>query len=301
MGQLEDMRMFNRVVEAGSISRAAEQMDVAKSAISRRLSRLETRLGVSLLNRTTRSSSLTDAGRAYYEEAAKILTDVAELDSVIGDANCELSGSLRLAAPLSFGVDHLTPAIDEFAKLHADLNIEIDFSDRQIDLVEEGFDIAFRIATLKDSNLMARYITPIKLIFCASPGYLHQHGEPRSVQELKNHQFLRYNISDSNSFRIVDEQGKEHLLKLTGKISANNGGFLRDMAIAGHGILTTPTFISWQAIASGDLVPILRDYQLPSPNAYAVYPKTRYLSRRARVLIDFLVERFGDNPYWDQF
>jgi len=299
MGQLEDMNMFIRVVEAGGISRAAEQMDIAKSAVSRRLTGLETRLGVSLLNRTTRTSSLTDAGQSYYERAIKVIDDVIELNANTADTGCALAGTIRLAAPLSFGLAHLAPAIDVFAKEHPELTIDIDFSDRQIDLVEEGFDLAFRIAELKDSTLIARKISPIRLILCASPNYIKENGMPKTPEELKNHYFLRYNVTGWSSLKLKDKNGKEHVVKLSAKMIANNGDFLKDMAVAGHGIVSSPTFISWKAIATGDLVPVLSDYKLPQPNAYAVYPQTRYLSQRTRILIDFLVERFGDNPYWD--
>ena len=277
MGQLEDMNAFIRVVEAGGISRAAEQMDIAKSAISRRLADLETRLGVRLLNRTTRTSSLTEAGQSYYERAVKVVDDVAELNTITADSNCALEGTIRLAVPLSFGLAHLAPAIDTFAKEHPELTFNIDFSDRQIDLVEEGFDLAFRIADLKDSTLVARKISPIRLILCASPDYIKEHGLPKTPGELKNHHFLQYNVSGSSTLKLKDNKGKEHLVKMPAKMIANNGDFLKDMAVAGHGILATPTFISWKAIAIGDLVPILSNYKLPQPNAYAVYPQTRYL------------------------
>jgi len=300
MGQLEDMNVFIRIVEAGGISRAADQMGIAKSAISRRLVALETRLGVRLLNRTTRTSSLTEAGQSYYERAIKLIDDVAELNAITTDSRCALAGTIRLAVPLSFGLAHLSPAISIFAKEHPELTINIDFSDRQIDLVEEGFDLAFRITDLKDSTLVARKISPIRLILCASPNYIEKYGMPRTLGEIKNHRFLHYNVSGSSSLKLKDKKGKEHLVKLSAKMIANNGDFLRDMAITGHGILATPTFISWKALATGDLVPVLADFTLPQRNAYAVYPQTRYLSQRARALIDFLVERFGDNPYWDQ-
>lgn len=300
MGQLEDMNMFVHVVDAGGISRAAEQMDIAKSAISRRLADLETRLGVRLLNRTTRTSSLTEAGQNFYERALKIIDDVSELTALTADSSCALEGTIRLAAPLSFGLAHLAPAIDLFTKEHPQLTIKIDFSDRQIDLVEEGFDLAFRIADLKDSTLVARKISPIRLLLCASPDYIKENGMPKKLVDLKQHRFLQYNVSSSSSLKLIDNKNKEHLVKLSAKMIANNGDFLRNMAIAGHGILATPTFISWKALATGDLVPVLPGFSIPQTNAYAVYPQTRYLSQRTRLLIDFLVERFGENPYWDR-
>ena len=300
MGQLEDMNVFIHVVDAGGISRAADQMNLAKSAVSRRLVELETRLGVRLLNRTTRTSSLTEAGRSYYERAIKIVNDVAELNALTEDANIALEGTINLAAPLSFGLCHLSSAINAFIKQHPKLTININFSDRQVDLVEEGLDLAFRIAALKDSNLIARKLSPIKLVLCASPDYLEKRGTPKTPHDLKLHQLLHYNLSSSSTWKLTDKQGKQHSINVSAHIIANNGDFLKDMAIAGHGIVMAPTFIAWKAIASGELVPILSDYEPPRLNAYAVYPQTRYLSQRTRVLIDFLAERFGDNPYWDQ-
>ncbi len=302
MGQLEDMQVFVRVVEAGGISHAADQLGVSKSAVSRRLSELEARLGTTLLKRTTRRSSLTDAGQRYYERSLRVIDDVAELNAITASNDDALAGTLRLAVPLSFGLSHLSPAIDIFARKHPDLTIRINFSDRQIDLVQEGVDLAFRIADLKDSSLKARRITPIKLMLCASPDYLKQQGPPQTPEDLKNHQLLNYDSSGAVlPWRLVDREGREHSVHPEAKIIANNGDFLRDMGIAGHGIFISPTFISWEALAKGDLVQVLPEYRIPSINAYAVYPQTRYLPQRARLLIDFLVRRFGDNPYWDQY
>ena len=300
MDTFEEMRNFVRIVEAGSISRAADQLGLAKSGVSRRLADLENRLGVRLLNRTTRRSSLTDAGKTYYEGAVRLLSDVDELDTLVADSEASLEGGLRLAAPLSFGLAHLTPAIDEFVRAHPGVLIDIDFSDRQIDLVAQGVDLAIRIAELRDSSLKARSICPIRLMLCASPDYLGRLGTPRSPEELSRHRVLHYDIGGGLLLRLSDGQGGQRQLPIQPSLKANNGDFLRNMAIAGHGIILTPTFIVWQAVAVGELVPVLREYWPPPLNAYAVYPQSRYLSRRARVFIDFLAERFGANPYWDQ-
>jgi DNA-binding transcriptional LysR family regulator len=292
--------VFVRVVDAGGISRAAEQLGLAKSAVSRRLAELETRLNVKLLNRTTRKSSLTEAGQSYYERAIKIIDDVVELNTLATNSNTALSGTINLAVPLSFGLSHLSKAIDLFIKQNPELIININFSDRQVDLIEEGLDLAFRIGDLKDSSLIARKISPIKIILCASPEYLKQYGTPNIPSDLKNHQLLHYNVSGKSQWKLEDNQGTQHIVNVSSNLIANNGDFLKDMAIAGHGIVASPTFISWQAIAIGDLVPVLSDYKLPQANAYAVYPQTRYLSHRTRELIDFLTDYFGENPYWDQ-
>ena len=301
MGQLEDMSVFVRIVEAGGIGKAADQLGLAKSGVSRRLVALETRLGVPLINRTTRSSSLTTIGREYYERAVKLIGDVSELDTLATDEGASLKGQLRLAAPLSFGLCHLSPAIDVFMHDNPGLAINIDFSDRQVDLVEQRVDLAIRIADLKDSSLHARRICPVRLVLCASPSYLEEHGMPREPQDLKNHQVLGYTLGGGHTIKLIGSSGDEHLIHVSTRMAANNGDFLCDMAAAGHGIFVAPTFIAWKSLAARDLVPVLEPYTSPALSAWAVYPQTRYLSQRARRFIDFIVERFGDAPYWDEY
>ncbi len=300
MGQLEDMQVFIRVVEAGGVGRAAEQLGIAKSAVSRRLTDLEARLGTRLLNRTTRISSLTASGNSYYQQAIKVVDQVNEINSELMDAESALNGNIRLAAPLSFGLLHLSPALDVFMKQHPALTIHLDFSDRQADLVEEGFDLALRIAELKDSSVQARRICPARHALLASPAYLKQQGEPHKPNDLKHHHILKYGGGSISHWLITDTNGKRHNLHLSSKMVANNGDFLLHMAIAGHGIVMLPTFIAWKSMISGELVRVLPDCSLPSLNAYFVYPQNRYLTQRVRRLIDFMVERFGDRPYWDQ-
>jgi DNA-binding transcriptional LysR family regulator len=301
MGQLEDMNVFVRIVDAGGIGKAADQLGMAKSGISRRLVALESRLGVPLINRTTRSSSLTPVGREYYERAVKLIGDVAELDSLAEEENVSLEGALRLAVPLSFGLSHLSTAIDIFARQHPGLTINVDFSDRHVDLVEQGADLAIRITDLKDSSLQARRICPIRTLLCASPAYLKKHGTPQTPDELKGHKMLGYSLASGQTIKLLDKKGGEQLVHPTVRMTANNGDFLRDMALAGHGIAMLPTFIVWQSLASRDLVPVLESHTPSHLNAWAVYPQTRYLSQRVRQFIDFLSERFGERPYWDEY
>lgn len=300
MGQLEDIQVFIRIVEAGSITKAAEQMDIAKSAISKRLNDLESRLATKLIQRTTRQSKLTEAGRAYYEKVKLLLEEMEEVNQSITQQEHTLSGTLKIAAPLTFGLGHLTQSIDLFLKEHPNLNIQINYSDQTSNLVEDGFDLAIRIGELKDSSLQARKITPITHKICASPAYLKTMGEPDSVEALNEHRFLRYSNMQTSSVRLIDKRHKAHQLNLNSQFIANNGEALKQMAIAGHGIIFSPTFIVWEALAKGDLVVIMEDYSLPTTHAYAVYPATRFLPRKVRVFIDFLVERFGERPYWDQ-
>ena len=301
MGQLEDMAMFVRVVEAGSITKAAEQLNIAKSAVSRRLKELETRLGSQLISRTTRQSNLTQAGEQYYQKVHHILSEVDALNEETSGTPTRIEGTLKMTAPLSFGLMHLNDVIDEYANQHPELKFELDFSDRHTDLIEEGFELAIRIRELQDSSYQAKRLALIRYALCASPEYLERMGTPKTFDDLSEHEFLQYGMSKSSAIELIDEQGKKHQVAVNGKIKANNGDFLREMAVKGHGIAFLPTFITYKALISGELVPILQQYQLPTLNAYAVYPKNRFLSQRCRYLIDFIAERFGDNPYWDNF
>ena len=300
MGQLEDMQVFIRVVEAGGIGRAADQLNVAKSAVSRRLSELEKRLGVRLMNRTTRKSSLTEAGESYYQQTLKVVDQVDEINSDLQGAECALAGTIRLAVPLSFGLLHLSAVIDQFVKEHPQVSIHIDFSDRHVDLVEEGFDLALRIATLKDSSNQARRVCPSHHVIVASPQYLREKGMPQTPNDLEQHPFVKYSGSGDDFLELTNTKGKHYRLQLSSGILTNNGDFMLQMACSGHGIAVLPTFIASESLATGALVEVLPDYTLPSLDAWLVYPRNRYLSRRIRLLIDFIAEYFGGQPYWDK-
>ena len=306
MGQLEDMALLVRIVEAGGISKAAEQLNMAKSAVSKRLKELESRLGTELISRTTRKSSLTEAGSLYYQRAINIIDEVAELNSQTHGIKTSLSGTLKMTMPLSFGLLHLTPIIDEFSTLHPKLNLQIDFVDRHIDLLAEGYELAIRIAELKDSSLKAKRLTPINLVLCASPDFISKHGNIETLDQLQGLDCLQYgNIGQGNlaecKVLLFDEKDKVHNVQLTPVMKANNGDFLKAMALKGKGICCLPTFLAYQEIQAGELVPIMNKYQLAKIHAYAVYPQTRFLSERCRVLIDFIAQRLGDKPYWDSF
>jgi DNA-binding transcriptional LysR family regulator len=301
MARLEEMETFVRVVETGSISGTAERLGITKSAISRRLADLEERLGVQLLRRTTRKLNLTDTGRSYYDRCQRILADVEEAEHAVSEEHSELRGRLRVAVPLSFGLLHLAPAIDDFLRLHPDVQFDLDFNDRQVDLLTEGFDLALRIADLADSSLIARRLAPIHMVVCASPDYLKSNGTPVMPDELVQHACMTYsNAADPETWCYRSAQGKQGSVRVRSCLQANNGEFMCQAAIAGHGIVLQPTFIVWKYIKQDRLIPILSDYEWPGVNAYAVYPQTRHLSRRVRAFIDFLAERFAGVPYWDQ-
>jgi DNA-binding transcriptional LysR family regulator len=300
MDRFDELQTFVSVVDSGSFSRAAERTGVAKSAVSRRLSALESRLGARLLNRTTRSLSLTESGRSFYQRALRLIADLEEAEAVVSSQHATLRGTLRIAAPLSFGLLHLGPAIQAFARIHPAVRLYVDFNDRQVDLVEEGFDLSVRIARLQDSSLIARRLTRIREVVCASPGYFERHGEPRTAEELASHATLRYTNLPDAPWRYRAPDGNEGAVRVRSEMEANNGDFLRDCAIAGHGIIRQPTFIVYRAIEQGLLKPVLTDYTWPEVNAYALYPSARHLSHRVRTFVDFLQSRFGEAPYWDR-
>lgn len=301
MDRFDSLHTFVAVVEAGSFSTAAVRLDRAKSAVSRQVAALEAHLGVQLLNRTTRRLSLTEAGREFHERAQRILADLDEAELSVAAEQTALRGRLRLAAPLSFGVLHLAPALDEFLLQHPELVLDLDLDDRRINLVEEGFDLALRIGELADSTLVARALAPIRMQLCASPEYLRRHGTPRTPQDLAFHAGLVYgNVPEAQQWRFVDVAGKVHSVKVPARLRANNGDILIRAAVEGIGVVVSPTFIAHRALAAGELVPLLPEYQAPGTSAYAVYPSRRHLPQRVRVLIDFLAQRFGATPYWDQ-
>ena len=301
MDKFAHMQIFVGIVEAGSISGAAERLGMAKSAVSRRLAELEARLGASLIQRTTRRLNLTDSGRAYYTRCVAILADLDEAESAVSQAHASLKGRLKMALPLSFGLLHLAPLVQEFMALHPGLRFDLDFNDRQIDLMQEGFDLAIRIATLEDSSLIARRLVPIRHILCASPGYLARHGTPATAADLARHVGLAYsNVRDPGLWSFRGPDGVPGSVRVPVGLAASSGEFLMRAAIADEGLLLLPTFYVHDALRSGQLVKVLDDHHWPELSAYAVYPPTRHLSSRVRVLIDFLAERLAGEPYWDR-
>lgn len=289
------------VVETGSFSRAAQRLGIAKSVVSRRVSQLESGLGVQLLRRTTRTQSLTDAGRAFYERAARILADLDEAEAALVDSSAALRGLIRLAAPLSFGIAHLAPALNRFLEQHRDVEIDLDLNDREVNLVEEGFDMAVRIGELRDSTLVARRLGTARFATCASPAYIAAYGEPSNPDELGRHTGLHYsNVPLSAAWTYHDRRGQPVTAIPGIRLRANNGDALKAAALAGHGLVNAPTFIVGDAIASGELVEVLGDYRRPPVGIHAVYPPGRLQPRRVQVFTEFLAGRFGDRPYWDR-
>jgi DNA-binding transcriptional LysR family regulator len=298
--RLEELQTFVGVVESGGFTAAAERLGLAKSAVSRRVSDLESRLGVQLLHRTTRRVSLTEAGEQLYERALRILADLEEAETAVASAHASLRGRVRMAAPLSFGLLHLAPALTGFLARHPAVTLDLDLNDREVGLVEEGFDLSLRIGRLADSSLVARRLAPVRLVACASPGYLERHGEPREPADLSRHQGLAYaHTPPAQQWSFRAPNGQTVSVTVPTRLRANNGDVLLRAAEEGLGVAVLPTFIAWRALAEGTVRPVLAGFPPPEESAYAVYPSRRHLPQRVRVLIEFLAERFGEAPYWD--
>lgn len=300
MDKFSDLQAFVTVVDSGTFSSAAERLDVAKSAVSRRISSLENRLGSRLLNRTTRRLSLTEAGKVFYQQSRQILLDLDEAEQQVSEQQSSLKGLIRIATPLSFGYLQMAPLLNEFLQRHPDIELEVNLNDRYINLVEQGYDLAIRIGELQDSNLVARRITDINLVTVASEAYIKRKGEPKTPEDLERHETLEYdNVPRGQRWRYQDEQGKALLPNVKARVKANNGSLLMAMAEAGQGILRSPLFICADALRSGAVKQVLADWEESPVSMYVVYPPGRLQSRRVREFTDFVVETFRSNSHWE--
>ncbi len=298
MDRFDEMQTFVRVVEQGGISAAAERLEVAKSAVSRRLQELENRLGVELLRRTTRRVTLTEEGRQFYERCVRILDEVNEVENSLINEQRQVQGLVRMAAPLSLP---LWPLLGEFLQQHPEVRLDLDLEDRFIDILREGVDLTIRIGQLDDSSLIARRLTTIRTVLCASPAYLQRFGEPQTPEQLSEYQGLSYtNLAEQRQWSFIDNQGKEHTARPTIRMRANNGDILLQAALDGLGIAVMPRFICYRELESGHLTELLTQYRTEESVAYALYPSRRHLPQRVRLLIDFLAERLGGEAPWEQ-
>jgi DNA-binding transcriptional LysR family regulator len=292
---LVDVLAFVRVVETGSFARAAERMGLSKPVLSRRVARLEERLGARLLTRTARGAQPTGVGQAYYERAAAILADLEAAQEVVAAAVTQVAGPIRLSAPLSFGISYLAPALADFAKLHPAVELDIEFEDRNVDLVGGGYDLAVRIGRLADSALVARRIAPVRKCVIASPAYLDARGRPERPADLAGHAILVYG-NEQWRFRVGE---RWEAPRIDVRMRTNNGEMLRAAAQAGLGLCMLPSFIAAPALEDGTAEVVLQDFPLEEGALHAVMPPGRAVTARVRALVDFLVERFGPEPSWD--
>ena len=294
LDRLLAMTVFVKVVEQGSFARAAERLNMSTSAVSRQIADLEAHLTTRLLNRTTRRISLTESGQAYFERALHLLADLEETEAVVSSSTVNPRGTIRLTCSTSFGVPHLAPAIGAFQTRYPDVRFDISASNRFVDLVEDGLDLAIRIGDLGNPNLIARRIGSMRLIACASPDYLKRKGTPTHPDDLARHNCFTYEYSPiKNLWTFQDPKMNAIKVPIEGSVHANNGEMLAAIAAQGVGIALEPDFIVHPLLESGALVEILKSFRPAPYNIYAVYASRRHLSAKVRTFVDFLAERFS--------
>jgi DNA-binding transcriptional LysR family regulator len=292
MNPIEDMQIFVATADAGSITAASERLGMSKQFVSRRIMALEERLGVRLMNRTTRRLSVTELGREYYERAVRIIEDVADAEHSVSGRGATPRGTLRISAPVSFATMHLSALIPVFLARHPDVSIEMDLNDRRCDLVAEGYDMALRIGVLSDSTLVARRIAPVRVVVCGSPGYLRRRGTPRQPDELRNHDCLPYGHGRAVDWEF-ERDGERVTIPVGGRLRVNNGELARDAAIADLGLAMLPTFIVGEALRDGRLVTLLDEFLPPPIALHVVYPKHRQSFAAIRAMCDFLQQQLA--------
>lgn len=293
------MRVFCAVVEGGSFAAAADRADMSRAMVTRYVAQLEAHLGVRLLNRTTRAQSLTAAGNDYYLRAQQILGLLEDAETSVASESATPKGTLRVTTPSIFGIHHLAPAVAVFAGRHPHIAVDISCSERIVDLVEEGFDLALRITREVAPGLIARRLAPISMVTCASPAYLARHGQPRTPQDLSSHACLFYSGAWYRNEWHYSRGSEQTSVKVNGPLRANTGDVLVRAALDGLGIVSEPSFVVHEALREGRLVRVLPDWSPGQFTLYAVYANRRFMPPKLRVFIDFLAARFGPVPYWE--
>lgn len=297
---LEGITTFVAVVNAASFTGAARALGRSKAAVSTQIQRLEDRLGVRLLHRTTRRLALTEEGRVFHDNCRRILEEAREAEDQLTQTSTDPRGRLRVTAPVSFGVGHLSPAVSAFMKAYPGIEIDLSLNDRTVDLIEDGFDVAVRISAMADSSMIARRLAPCRRILVASEDYLAAAGMPATPHDLTRHQCLVYEyLAAPNLWPFKDETGPFEV-RVDGRFRANNGDALLQAAIDGLGIYMTPSFFCCEAIRGGKLVTILDAYEAAPLSVHALYPHRRHLSAKVRGFVDFMADWFGPEPYWDK-
>ena len=289
MDRLSAVTAFVRVVELGSFARAAERLSMSTSAVSRQVADLEAHLDARLLNRTTRRISLTEAGQSFFERSVQLLADLEEAESAVRTAAVTPKGRLRVTCGVSFGERRLAPVIAEFGARYPLLSFELDLSDRVIDLVEEGYDLAVRIGAGGPPGLVSRVLGHSRLMCCASPAYLDRYGVPEHPRDLARHRCLEYSyLAPGVVWNFRDAGGETHNVRIAGPVRANSGRMLTELATLGMGIVLEPDFIVEPEVQAGRLRMLLPGFEPPRTQIAAVYPSRRHLSPKVRAFVDFL-------------
>jgi len=300
MYDINDLLTFAQVVKAKSFSAAAARLQVSKSRVSKSVARLEAALGVRLLQRSTRRLSLTEIGEAYYEHCERISEELARADDTIARLHLEPRGTLRLSASVAFGTLHVASALAEFIAQYPELSVDLTISDRIVDLVEEGYDLALRITDEPGQNLVARRLAPIRRRICASPAYLARHGTPQTPQQLSRHNCLDYTHLDKQGVWRLQDGDSSVVVPVSGNLRINDDEALSQAVLRGLGLALLPTFIVGRELQAGRLIEVLPGTVPLERSLYAVYLPNRHLPLKVRAFIEFLAARFGSEPYWDR-
>lgn len=301
MDRLTALGVFVAAVDAGSFAAAARRFGLSAAMAGKYVSAIETELNARLLHRTTRRLSLTDIGQDYYTRCKQILEAYEEANREASDSHGTARGVLRVAAPVTFGAMHLGDVIARYLAEHPHVNIEVTLSDRYVDLLEAGVDIAVRIGRLRDSGLVARRLAPCRMVICASPDYLNRHGTPRRPEDLQHADRLSFSEAVSaGDWTLIDAKQRAHVIGGPCRMSANNTQMLVAAALAGSGVAYGPTFVFGEQIARGKLVALLPEYHASELAIQAVYPGARHMPLKVRQFLDYLVDAFGDDPPWDR-
>src|SRR2546423_2794895 len=296
------MRVFAKVVESSSFAGAATRLGISASMVTLHVKELEDRLGARLLTRTTRKVSLTETGRAYYERCTRLLADLEETEQAVSDMHAAPRGELRINATPSFGILQLAPAIADFTARFPGISVELMLSERLVDLIAEGFDVAVWVGELPDSSLVARQLAPCRMVVCGAPSYFERHGTPRTPADLTTHNCLTVAVTGLPYYRVwrlTSTDGTALNISPIGNLRTNSGAVLKVAALAGHGLVCLPTYFVGDALQSGRLVTVLDDYMAQPLALRALYPHNRHLSAKVRAFVDFLAARFEQEPPWD--
>ena len=302
MDRLDDLSLFLRVLDLGSISAAARSLDLSVAVASQRLKQLERGLGVRLLQRTTRRLHPTPEGRLLAEQGRALVEDLDALTTDLRQSAASVSGTLRMTLSAAFGRHYISPLLPEFLARYPKLRLFAHLSDEMQDLVGAGYDLAIRIGALGDSSLVARRLASNRRMLCASPDYLHRHGHPRTPADLAQHECVLLSGRDGrqDTWRLTDRRGREHVVRVQGRFETTLGELVRDAALAGQGIALHSHWHVHEDLRAGHLEVVLPDYTLPESGIYAVMPQRRLMPPRVRAFIDFLAERFGEVPPWER-
>ena len=302
MDRIDDIGLFLRVLDLGSISAAARSMDLSVAVASQRLKRLERELGVRLLHRTTRQLRATAEGTVLAEQGRTLIEDLEALTNGLRQAGTGITGTLRLTTSATFGNQYISPLLPQFLARHPGIRLSINLTDQVLDLVSAGLDLAIRIGELTDSSLVARRLTVNRRVLCASPDYLRRHGMPRTPAELSHHECLLLVGSQGRQdiWRLTDRNGQDISIRVHGRFESNHGELLRDAAVGGLGIAQHSTWHIGDDLRAGRVQIVLPDYPIADTGIYAITPQRRLVPQRVRAFVDFLAEHFGENPSWDR-